>query len=142
MANVAYNTAKKRLLDAGFNWASVDVRALLVTSGYSVDPDDTFVDDLTPGSNELSGTGYVRKALASESTSQDNTNDRAEGDADDVTWSAINAGTAAAVVLYAFVTNDADSWLIAYVDTGGFPITTNGGDLTIQWNAEGILQLT
>jgi hypothetical protein len=142
MANVVYNTAKKRLLDGGFNWGSLDLRVLLVTSGYVVDADDVFVDDLTPGSNELAGTGYVRKALASESTAQDDVNDRAEGDADDVTWTGINAGTTAAAVIFTQVTTDADSWLVAYIDTGGFPITTNGGDLTIQWNAEGILQLT
>ena len=38
--------------------------------------------------------------------------------------------------------DDTDAVLIAYIDSGGFPVVTNGGDLTIAWNAEGILQLT
>ncbi len=141
MANAGYNIAAKKLIDGALNWASSDVRVLLVTSGYTFNKDHQFVSDLTPGSNELTGTGYVRKALTGEATSQDNTNDRAEGDANDVTWTAIDAGTAAAAILYVHVTNDADSWLVGKFDTGGFPIVTNGGDVTLQWNAEGIIQI-
>lgn len=141
MANVVYNTAKERLMKATFNWETVDLRVLLITNGYTVDADDIFVDALTPGSNELSGTGYARLVLASKAVTKDDTNDRAEGDAADVLWTGIDAGTAQAAILFVQVTNDADSWLVCYIDTGGFPITTNGGDLTIQWNAEGILQL-
>lgn len=142
MANVTYNTFKKRLIDGGITWSSADIRLLLITNGYTVDADDVFVNDLTPVSNELSGTGYTRKTLVSKSTSQDDVNNRAEGTADNVSFTGINAGTAAACVLFVQVTNDTDSWLICFIDTGGFPVTTNGGDLTIQWNAEGIIQLT
>ena len=139
MANGGYNIAAKKMIDGNFNWASLDVRLLLVDSGYTYDKDHDFVADVA--ANELSGTGYARKTLTGEATSQDDVNNRAEGDANDPTWTAINAGTAAAAILFAFVTNDADSWLIAHIDTGGFPITTNGGDLTIQFNAEGVIQV-
>ena len=140
MANTVYNIAKKKAIDGQFDWASLDVRVLLIKSTYAVDPDHQFVSDLTPGTNELSGTGYTRKTMANEATSQDDAGDRADGDGDDLVWSGINAGTAQAAVLFVQVTNDTDSWLIGYVDTGGFPIATNGADLQITWNAEGILQ--
>ena len=64
MANTVNNIAKKKFIDGALNWATADIRALLLTSGYVVDPDDDFVADLTPGSNELTGTGYLRLSLA------------------------------------------------------------------------------
>lgn len=142
MANAAYNRGKKKFIDGGLNFATADLRVLLVTSGYTFNADHNFVSDLTPGSNELSGTGYARKTLASKATTQDDTNDRAEGDCDDIAYTAINAGTAAAAILFVQVTNDADSYLVGKYDTGGFPLVTNGGDATIAINAEGFLQIT
>lgn len=60
-----------------------------------------------------------------------------------MTWTAINAGTVqAAILILEGKSDDSTSILIAYIDQGGFPVTTNGGDLTIQWSASGILQIT
>ena len=141
MANALYNIACKKAVDAGLNLSSADVRVLLLKSSYTYDSDDQFVDDLTPGSNEITVSGYSRQALGSQTTTQDNTNNRAEADAADPVFSALASGeTIAAAVYYVFVSDDTDSWLIGYVDTGGFPIATNGGDVTIQHNAEGYLQ--
>lgn len=139
MANAGYNFAAKKFIDGALNWASADLRLLLVDAGYTFNKDHDFVDDVV--ADELSGTGYARKTLAGEATSLDNVNDRAEGDANDVTWTGIDAGTAKAAIIFVQVTNDADSYLVCYIDTGGFPITTNGGDLSIQFNAEGVIQI-
>ena len=141
MSNGGYNIAAKKQMDGDFNGASLDLRLLLVKSGYVYNPDHQFVSDLTPGSNELSGTGYSRKTLTGKATSQDNTNDRAELDCDDVTFTGINAGTAIAAVVFVQVTNDSDSWLVGYYDEGGFPFATNGGNLTLQVNSEGLVQV-
>lgn len=141
MANGGYNIAAKKQIDGNFNGTSLDLRLLLVTSGYTYNPDHQFVADLTPGSNELSGTGYARKTLTSLATSQDNTDNRAELDCADVDFTGINAGTAAAAVVFVQVTNDADSWLAGFYDEGGFPFPTNGGNLTLQINAEGLVQV-
>jgi hypothetical protein len=37
----------------------------------------------------------------------------------------------------------ATSPLVAYIDTGvtGLPVTPNGGNITVTWNASGIFQL-
>lgn len=149
MASLVFNRAKKEIADGTIDLLSDTLKIMLVDSGYSPDADDEFVND-GAAANELSGTGYAsgfagagRKTIGNKSIAADDANDRAEFDStDDQTWSSIDAGTAAAMVLYKHNTSDADSVVIAYIDTGGFPVVTNGGDLTIQWNAEGILQFT
>ena len=45
-----------------------------------------------------------------------------------------------ALVIYKFVTNDADSVPIAYIDLSS-AVTPNGGDINITWNASGIFTL-
>ena len=64
--------------------------------------------------------------------------------ASNVTFTALGttALQVAAIVLFKFVTSFSASLPVAYIDTGGFPITTNGGDIAIQWNAAGIIQAT
>lgn len=55
-------------------------------------------------------------------------------DAADAVWTAFTAGAAIdGLVVYKFVTNDAGSTPIAYID--GFSVTPNGGDITAQWQA-------
>lgn len=141
MANFVYTRAAKLIMDGDIDFASADIRMLLVDSSTTADTEKdigTLSGFSTLG--ELSGTGYTRKTLASKATSQDDANDRAEFDAADVTWTGLNAGTAQAAILYLHVTNDSDSIPLLYIDTGGFPLVTNGSDATIVWPAEGILQ--
>lgn len=102
--------------------------------------DDGGADDFIDG--ELSGTGYSRQSLGSKTVAYDSANDRVEFDAADTVWTAITAGTAAQATVHRDNATDATSTLMCNVDTGGFPVVTNGGDVTIQWNAEGIVQQT
>lgn len=114
----------------------------LSSSTHVPNKDDTFLDDA--GANdfvdgELTGTGYARQTLGSKTLTYDAANDRVEWDAADVTFTAINAGTAAQATYFQNVgAVDSARRLWLNVDTGGFPVVTNGGDLTIQHNAEGI----
>lgn len=95
---------------------------------------------------EATGTGYTagfggsgRKTLASKTSTEDDTNKRAKLDAADLQWASINLG-ATKVTGFAFlkeITNDAGSLLIGYCDEGGFPITTNGGNLDLAWDSVG-----
>ena len=143
MASFVYTEAKRALLAGDLDLNAHDIRVMLVDSTTTADTEEdaTTISGITT-LGELSGTGYARVALANEAVAADNTNNRGEFDSDDAAWTGIDAGTAAAALVYRHVTNDTDSVPIAYIDTGGFPIVTNGGNLTIQWNAEGILQLT
>lgn len=141
MASFVSVPFKKLLGDAGIDFPSDTIRALLVDSTFNGDANDEFVADPTT-LGELTGTGYVRKDLASKTNAIDTPNARAEWDAADLSWTGIDAGTAAGLLLFKFVTNDAASPIIAFIDTGGFPVTTNGGDLGVQWNTEGILHIS
>lgn len=154
MANIWYNRGKKEVMDGTIDLVNDTIKVMLVTSGYTPNADHDFVDDgvsgasARPGQNELTGTGYQagfggtgRKTLGTKAVTEDDANDRAEFGAANLTWSAIDAGTAAAAIVYKHLTNDGASVLIAFIDTGGFPKVTNGGDLNVNWNAEGILQI-
>lgn len=143
--SLVYNIAKRQLLDAQLDLDADVLRIMLVDNTYTANADHDFVSQTGLEAAELSGTGYARQTLGTIGVSEDDANDRGEFTAANVTWSGINAGTAEAAIIYKQVGGDdstpANDVLIAYIDTGGFPVTTNGGDLTIQWNAEGILQL-
>lgn len=55
-------------------------------------------------------------------------------DAADAVWSAVGAGAAIdQVIIYKFVTNDAGSTPIAFIN--GFSVTPNGGDITAVWQS-------
>ena len=65
-------------------------------------------------------------------------------DAADVTQTAVSGSTAEAVVIFVKNAGANSTWrLFAYIDTGvtGLPVTPNGGDIALQWNASGIVQI-
>lgn len=65
-------------------------------------------------------------------------------DGADVTFPSVVGLPAEAVVLYRRNAGANTTWrLIAYIDTGvtGLPVTPNGGNITVQWNASGIFAL-
>lgn len=96
--------------------------------------------------DEFDGANYARAKLANTEVNLDDANDRAEFDADDVTFSSLGAGTRAieAILIYKDADDDGDSAddasnpVVANIDKS---ITPDGNDLTISWNAEGIIQL-
>lgn len=64
-------------------------------------------------------------------------------DGDNVTFTAVSGDQCEAIIIFIDTGNTATSRLVAYLDTGvtGLPVTPNGGDITITWNASGIFQL-
>lgn len=145
MADFAYNVACKQLLDGDLDFnAPNDIRVLLLESKTDVNKDDLTITAVLAraGTTELTSTNYVRQALANEATSQDDPNDRAEFDADDAVFPNLvqtASETILAYLVYKHVTNDTDSIPIIQADIS--PAITPNGDFTIQWNAQGILQL-
>lgn len=143
MASIIYNALKQHVGE-GFDWVSADVRLLLLDAAgtYTPDPDDEFVADLDPGTNELDADNYVRKALSGKAVNLNTTDDRAEWVCDNVIFSdlgpSVSGPTIQAAVLYVHDTDDSDSWLVAYLDdvTG----QTNGLDATIAFDASGIIR--
>lgn len=65
-------------------------------------------------------------------------------DGANVTFTAVSGATVEAMVLYRRNAGANTTWrLVAYIDTGqtGLPVTPNGGNIDIVWNASGIVGL-
>lgn len=65
-------------------------------------------------------------------------------DGDNVTYTAVSGNSCEAIVLYRKNAGANTTWrLISYIDTGvaQLPVTPNGGDIIITWNASGIFTL-
>lgn len=103
-------------LDALVDIASADLRWLLLKgSGYTFSPDHDTVANLTPGSNEVTASGYARVALSGGTRTVDDSTDRVNYTADNPDFGTLAAGqTITAAVLYRHVTNDSDSVPVAY----------------------------
>lgn len=64
-------------------------------------------------------------------------------DGADVAVPSVSGNTAEAIVLFIKNAGANTTWrLVAYIDTGvtGLPVTPNGGNINITWNASGIIQ--
>ena len=154
MVDLVYNEAKLQILSGTINLLTDDIRVMLVTPDYIPDPDHVFVADgaslLSPVNFELDGTGYEagfgsddRQALEARVITKDDDLDRILFAADDIIWNPISAGAAGAAIMFKSVSSDDDSPLISYIQSGGFPLTTDGGELRIQWSTlNGILTLS
>jgi len=144
MASLVYNSAKRDLVNGTIDLDTHDIRVLLVTTGYTESAAHDFVDDVS--GSECTATNYVRKSLTGETVAVDAGNNRAEFTADaSLTWTALGGATnnlIKGMVVYKHVGGtDSANPLICFID---FPsdVQTNGGDVTVTFNAEGILQLT
>ncbi len=65
-------------------------------------------------------------------------------DGADVTFPSVTGATAEALVIYRKNAGANTTWrLVAYIDTGvtGLPVTPNGGNISVTWNASGIFAL-
>ncbi|TES90337.1 MAG: hypothetical protein E3J88_04325 [Anaerolineales bacterium] len=139
MTSFIYNIGKKEILSGEIDLTNDTIKVALVTSSYSADKDaHEHFDDIT---NEVVGTPYVAggATLANKSFNADNTNDRGEFDADDVTWSVATL-TARAAIVYKSTGVAATSTLFAYWDFLS-DYSTSGEDFTIEWDSEGVLYL-
>ncbi len=133
MANALYPLAKQGWLDltADYDIDDGTVKVALIDTGtYTYSAAHDFY-------NDLSGVVGTPQTIANTTV--------ANGlfDGDNVTFTAVSGATVEALVIYVDTGNVATSPLIAYIDTSvtGLPVTPNGGDITITWNASGIFQL-
>lgn len=133
MANALYPKWKEQLLQftANNDLSAGTVKVALVTSGYTYSAADQFYSSV---SASVVGTPQT---IASKTF----TNGVFNGD--DVTYTAVTGSQAVSIVIYIDTGSAATSPLVSFVDTGvtNLPVTPNGGDITITWNASGIFAL-
>lgn len=141
MASVIYTPFKAKSVDGTLDLDTDDFRVLPVGGSTTADTEEDaeFLDDFTT-LDELDATNQ-RKTLAGEAVATDTANDRAEWTHNAVTWTAANFGTIAGFVYYEEGSGtDATRAVVAFIDTAD--LVTNGGDVTLTPDAEGVLQLT
>jgi hypothetical protein len=147
MANFTYNEAKRAQAEAEIDYGSggATIKVALVMTNTTCDTeDDVNLLNAFTTLDEMDGSGYSRQTIGSQAVAEDAGNNRAYFDGADVTFTSLGAGTrqVAGALIYKHVGADSANIPIAYIDTGGFPFTANGGNVTIQWNASGILLFT
>ena len=126
MANSLYARGKQRMLEKLISFKDDDIQALLVSADYAPDLNaHEFLSDV-----QAYALGGGAKPLASKTTT------RGVFDASEVTWLQVAGGaTAKAVVLFKNTGEAGTSPLLGYIDTiTGFPVATNGSDITVQWD--------
>ena len=134
----AFNRGK--ILIAQFNIAatSFELQAVLVTTGYTFDPDHNVVDDGTTNdlkSYELGVSGYARQTLVNKSVFEDDTNEFVGLDCDNLTFATLGTGaTAGGVGIFRYsssggTTSDTGQDVFCFSSITATP--TNGGDIGI-----------
>lgn len=133
MANALYPKWKEAIIQAtsGSSLAGTLKAVLIDTADYTYSAAHDFYDDASAGAVGTPGTigtkTYTNGVL----------------DGADVTFTAVTGDPCEAIILYLDTGTPSTSRLVAYIDTGvtGLPVTPNGGDITITWNASGIFAL-
>lgn len=121
MASGGYNFGRESLMTA-LNLTSDTIRAMLV--------DDTYTFAATETTMTTAGTAR----LDTDVTLGTKTVTDGVFDAANATWTAVAAGdTITAVIIFKFVTNDAGSTPLVYIDVTDQ--ATDGSNVEIQWDA-------
>lgn len=134
MANAIYPAFKEQILQGGINMSTADIRVLLydtAVSGY--DSADVYVGDLNAGDIiARTAAGLGSKTFTGGTF-----------DAADTSFSSVTGDQSEALILYVYNAADASARLIAYIDTGvtGLPVTPNGGNINVAWDAAGIFTI-
>jgi predicted aspartyl protease len=132
MANAIYPKWKEAIMQASANSSlGGTVKAALVDTGtYTYSATHEFLTSLT-------GRVGTDQTLGSK-TFTDGTFDAANS-----VFPAVTGATVEALVIYIDTGTAGTSRLVAYIDTGvtGLPVTPNGGDINVNWNASGIFRL-
>jgi hypothetical protein len=138
MANSVYPKWKEALLQASANAAlngsgTTGVYVALVDLGtYTYSAAHEFY-------SSLSGVVGTDQEIGATKTFANGVFDGA-----DVTFPSVTGNTAEALVIYVKNAGANTTWrLVAFIDTGvtGLPVTPNGGNIGITWNASGIFAL-
>ena len=127
MANALYNKGREGFLDGNIDWDTDDIRCILIdTADYTVDLATHDNLDDVPGDARVATSGALTSKTVTDGVA----------DAADVTLSSVTGDTCEAIVIYKHTGTESTSRLIAYIDSAtGLPVTPNGGDITIQWDA-------
>jgi len=129
MANALFDLGKQKLLEGSIAWLTDNIRCILL-DGADYTPNlvtDEFLSDvLAIPAAEIDRSGNFTTK----------TSTLGVADADDITFLSVTGDQAELIVIFKFVTNDADSPVIALIDTAtGLPVTPDGNNINILWDS-------
>lgn len=132
MANAIYPKAKEKFLDALIDMPTDTIKIALIDTGiYTYNSTDEF---WSAASAALVGTAAT---LASKTITN------GVFDADNVTFTSVTGASVEALIIFKDTGTAATSPLIMYIDVAasGLPVTPNGNNIDVQFNASGIFAL-
>jgi len=134
MANALYPLWKEQLLQftTNNNLSAGTVKVALIDTGtYTYSAAHQFYSSATAA------------AIGTPQTIGSKTFTNGVFDGADVTFTAVTGNSVEALIIYIDTGVAGTSPLVAYIDTSvtGLPVTPNGGNIAITWNASGIFAL-
>lgn len=132
MSSSWYPKALESFLQGDIDLSAVTVRGVLIDTGtYTYSAAHDFY-------NDLAGVVGTESAALANKTFTDGV-----FDADNISFTAVTGSTAEAIVLFVDTGNVATDQLLLYIDSAssGLPVTPNGGDINVAFNASGIAAL-
>lgn len=139
MANAVYPEYKEFLLSASANVSlNVDTStdgpfcALIDTGVYTYNAAHDFYDDVVAGN------------VGTEQRITGPTVANGTFDGSDLTYTSVSGASVEALVIYRHNSGANTTWkVVVYLDTSvtGLPVTPNGGNITVTWNASGIFTI-
>jgi hypothetical protein len=125
MSNALYDKGRQAFLEGSIAWLTDNIKAVLVTSGYTPSTGtDQFLSDV-PGGDRVATSGNLASKTSTSGVA----------DAADLTFTAVSGSAVAYAVLYKDTGTAGTSPLILIIDTAtNLPVTPNGGDITVQWD--------
>jgi hypothetical protein len=133
MASAMFDKGREGFLAGNIDWDADDIRVILIDTGaYAVNlATHEFLSSVAVGARIAVSGSLSGKTVA-----------LGVADANDVTFTAVSGASIGAILVYKHTGADATARLIMWYDSGtGLPITPNGGDITVKWNASGMFKL-
>jgi hypothetical protein len=121
-----YDKGRNRFLTGDLDWIDHTIRTQLLDQTDYTPNQSTheFLSDVPGGARVGTAVDLAGKSAVA-----------GVADANDATWTLVTGDQAEYILLYRFVTADADSPLIALIDSAtGLPVTPNGGDIVVRWS--------
>lgn len=117
------------------DWEADDLRTILIDAAddtININTDQDLADIVAGARVAVSGNMAGKAVTVASNT--------ATADANDVTFTAVSGDQSEQLVIYKHTGTEATSLLVVFFDTfgSGMPVTPNGGDIQVQWNASGI----
>lgn len=133
MANALYTKGKEAILNDTINLSTDTIKCVLLDSA-----------DYTPNLSAHDFLDDVPAAarVGTPQTLGSKTFTNGVFDADDVTFPSVSGDQSEYILIYEDAGSEATSRLLALFDTAGnLPVTPQGNNITINWNASGIFSL-